>query len=120
MFKLSCIYLHKSSYIKYIIFSYPSSSSFLLKITSTATHARQSQYFAHAALISLPCSATPLAFFAPPNTFAPASDSANAISLSIGIISSSISAMNFFVYSACLSVPTTAWCCNQPFCYNIL
>ena len=40
--------------------------------------------------------------------------------LSIGIISSSISAMNFFVYSACLSVPTTAWCCNQLFCYNIL
>lgn len=79
MFKLSCIYLHKSSYIKYIIFSYPSSSSFLLKITSTATHARQSQYFAHAALISLPCSATPLALFAPPNTFVPASDSANAI-----------------------------------------
>lgn len=61
-----------------LYYFYPNNSSFLLRIASTAAHAGQSQYFAPAALISLPCSATPLAFSGPPNTFAPASDSANA------------------------------------------
>ena len=83
-----------------LYYFYPNNSPFLLRIASTAAHAGQSQYFAPAALISLPCSAAPLAFSGPPNTFAPASDSANAISPSIGIISSSISAMNFFVSSS--------------------
>ena len=81
--------------------------SFLLRIASTAAQAGQSQYFAPAALISLAGAATAGAWSAP-KTCAPASDSANPIKLSIGMISASNSFTYVSVASASLSVPTAA------------
>lgn len=79
-------------------------SSFFSRIAATAAQAGQSQYFPPAALISSPCAATFFAISAP-NTCAPVSDFANAISPSTGMISASSSATYAFAAAASPSVP---------------